>query len=206
MVSISAERRALGERLKRHRERRGVALEAISQSTKIPVSLFAGLERGDCSRWPVGLYSRAYVRAYADAIGVNADDAVEDFIAAFGSSVQPEGTEGAHRPAPRAAGALRLGLVDEPGVDLSRLARRTAWAAGDLAIASGIAWSVHALLDTSLLVTAGSGLLYHVVSRIVSDEPLLAWIAHHARTAPAEPDPVEGENEVGVASAASTTA
>ena len=48
------DRRGFGERLKRQRERAGVTLEAISRSTKVPVALFAGLEAGDCSRWPAG--------------------------------------------------------------------------------------------------------------------------------------------------------
>ena len=64
-----SDRRGLGERLKRQRERRGITLQQISQSSKVPASLFAGLEAGDCSRWPAGLYARAYIRAYADAIG-----------------------------------------------------------------------------------------------------------------------------------------
>ena len=82
-----SERRAFGERARRQRERRGVTLEKIAQSTKVPASLFAGLERGDCSRWPAGLYSRAYIRAYAELIGLDPNEAVEDFTAAFGETV-----------------------------------------------------------------------------------------------------------------------
>ena len=83
-----SDRRGLGERLKRQRERRGVTLQQISHSSKVPASLFAALEAGDCSRWPAGLYARAYVRAYADAIGLNPDETVEEFVAAFGATSQ----------------------------------------------------------------------------------------------------------------------
>jgi cytoskeletal protein RodZ len=87
-----SDRRTFGERLKRQRERRGIPLEAISESTKIATSLFVGLENGDCSRWPAGLYSRAYIRAYAEAIGLNADEAVEDFATVFSGKVSPTGS------------------------------------------------------------------------------------------------------------------
>lgn len=38
-----------GERLRRPRERRGISLQRISQSTKIRASLYTALEQGDCS-------------------------------------------------------------------------------------------------------------------------------------------------------------
>ena len=88
-----SDRRGLGERLKRQRERRGVTLQQISHSSKVPASLFAALEAGDCSRWPAGLYARAYVRAYADAIGLNPDETVEEFVAAFGATVKADGID-----------------------------------------------------------------------------------------------------------------
>ena len=99
-----SDRRALGERLKRQRERAGVTLARISQNTKVPVALFTGLEAGDCSRWPTGLFARAYVRGYAEAIGLNADETVEEFLAAFGAVGHADGVE---------AGA-RAGLEDAP--------------------------------------------------------------------------------------------
>jgi transcriptional regulator with XRE-family HTH domain len=124
MVSTSSERRALGDRLKRHRERRGITLEAIAQSTKIPAALFAGLERGDCSRWPVGLYSRAYVRSYAQALGLNADETVEDFVSAFGATAHADGGDGAPSSSMRGPKTLRLGLVEEPAVTPERIVKR----------------------------------------------------------------------------------
>ena len=87
------DRRSLGERLKRQRERRGVTLKQISQSSKVPASLFAGLEAGDCSRWPAGLYARAYVRTYAEAIGLSPDETVEEFVAAYGAAVKADGAD-----------------------------------------------------------------------------------------------------------------
>ena len=86
-----SDRRAFGERLKRQRERAGVTLAKISQNTKVPVALFTGLEAGDCSRWPTGLFARAYIRGYAEAIGLNGDETVEEFLAAFGAIGHADG-------------------------------------------------------------------------------------------------------------------
>lgn len=200
-----SERRTLGERLKRQRERRGVSLQDISKQTKIAVALFAGLERGDCSRWPAGLYSRAYVRAYAQAIGLNPDETVEDFVAAFGASL-PDGLEGTPAPNPRANGGLRLALVDEPAVDPLRLLRRAAMAATEITLAAGAAGLAWYFLDAHLLATVGSALGYQGVSRMVSDEPLPWWMLRRLRSAGVRPARVEEPTEVAVGDTASTTA
>lgn len=206
MVSTSSERRALGDRLKRHRERRGITLQAIAQSTKIPAALFAGLERGDCSRWPVGLYSRAYVRSYAQAVGLNADETVEDFVSAFGATAHADGGDSAPASAQRGPNTLRLGLVDEPAISPERVVKRVALAGTDLVLASGLAWGTYALLDTTVLVTVGCALAYHAVGRLVSDEPLFMWLAHRLRSASLHPAPEPETGEVAVGDAASTTA
>jgi len=176
MVSTSSERRALGERLKRHRERRGVTLESISTSTKVSKALFAGLERGDCSRWPAGIYSRAYVRAYANAIGLNGDEIVEDFVSAFGS-LQGDG----EAPASRAAGALRMTFAEDTGIDPSHVFKRLALTGTDLILASGLAWGLHAFLDLTVLTTVGSVVAYHAFGRLISDDPLPWWAVRRVR-------------------------
>src|SRR5580765_8374435 len=45
-----------GRRLRDQRERHGVTLETIAANTKISASLLAGLERGDVSAWPSGIF------------------------------------------------------------------------------------------------------------------------------------------------------
>ena len=70
-------------RLRRERERRQIALSSISANTKISVSLFEALERGDVSRWPSGIYRRSFVRAYAKAIGLDPDTVAREFAEQF---------------------------------------------------------------------------------------------------------------------------
>jgi len=71
---------SLGTRLREHREHKGVALAAIAGDTKISLALLEGLERDDVSRWPGGLFRRAWVRAYARAIGLDAETVVREFV------------------------------------------------------------------------------------------------------------------------------
>ena len=69
-----------GARLRQQRERRNVALATISEGTKIKLSLLEGLERNDLSSWPAGIFRRSYFRAYAQAIGLDPDSAVREFL------------------------------------------------------------------------------------------------------------------------------
>ncbi len=69
----------LGAYLRRERERRGLALRTISDSTKVSMALFEGLEADDISRWPGGIFRRAFVRSYAECVGLDPDDVVKRF-------------------------------------------------------------------------------------------------------------------------------
>jgi transcriptional regulator with XRE-family HTH domain len=190
---VVSERRAFGDRARRQRERRGVTLESIAQTTKVPASLFAGLERGDCSRWPGGVYSRAYVRAYAKAIGLDPNETVEDFTAAFSETVFPDG--GAPTRRLRAAAALRLSMDDQPEVRQTRALRRVVIAGADLGLTIGLAWTANAFLGTSLWATVGVALAYQGCGRFFTDEPLLGWVLSRFRAAtpPADEEAPVGE-------------
>jgi cytoskeleton protein RodZ len=72
-----------GSRLRAARERRGVSLRQIAARTKISVGILEALERNDIRRLPGGIFSRAFVRAYAIEVGLDPEDAIEEFIAQF---------------------------------------------------------------------------------------------------------------------------
>ena len=88
---------SLGARLRQQREKREIALKAISDQTKIKLSLLEGLERDDISQWPSGIFRRAYVRSYAKAIGLNPDVVVHEFFELY-----PEPKEAEPPPPPPA--------------------------------------------------------------------------------------------------------
>ena len=76
-------RQAFGPNLRRIRIQKGISIEQIATATKVSADLLSGLERNDFSRWPVGIYARAYVRQYAYAIGVDPDSTVDEFCRWF---------------------------------------------------------------------------------------------------------------------------
>ena len=71
---------SFGARLRYERERRQIALRSIAEQTKIGVPLLEGLERDDASRWPSGIFRKSFIRAYADAIGLDPEPVVREFM------------------------------------------------------------------------------------------------------------------------------
>jgi transcriptional regulator with XRE-family HTH domain len=74
-----SDKQGFGARLRRERERRHISLEQLAHETKVGADLWNGLERGDLSRWPAGIFARSFVRAYAMRVGLNASDVVDEF-------------------------------------------------------------------------------------------------------------------------------
>ena len=77
-----------GARLRQRREAQGIDLIAIAAQTKIKMSLLDALERDDVSHWPAGIFRRAYIRTYAQAIGLDPDVVLREFL-----EVHPEPAE-----------------------------------------------------------------------------------------------------------------
>ena len=71
-----------GAVLRSARERRGLSLQELANNTRIASSVLHGLESGSLDRLPGGLYSRAFVRAYAQEVGLSPDETVEAFLKA----------------------------------------------------------------------------------------------------------------------------
>jgi transcriptional regulator with XRE-family HTH domain len=95
-----SEREEFGPALRRERERRGITLQEIAAQTKIGASLFAGLERNDVSRWPTGIYRRAFLRAYAKVVGLDGERLVEEFRRLFPEDGDEAGRSQARPEAP----------------------------------------------------------------------------------------------------------
>lgn len=74
-----SERDTFGPRLRRERERRGISLETLAARTNVSLELWMGLETNDFSKWPGGLFARAFVRDYARVVGLDPDELVDDF-------------------------------------------------------------------------------------------------------------------------------
>lgn len=87
--SRDEERREFCRRLKLTRERKGIALAAIAERTKIRASLFASLEHNDLRAWPQGLYRRAYFREYARVVETHVDELCDEFNRLFTAEAEP---------------------------------------------------------------------------------------------------------------------
>jgi transcriptional regulator with XRE-family HTH domain len=74
-----SERDTFGPRLRRERERRGVSLATLAARTNVSIELWMGLETNDFSKWPNGLFARAFVRDYAKVVGLDPNEVVDDF-------------------------------------------------------------------------------------------------------------------------------
>jgi transcriptional regulator with XRE-family HTH domain len=156
---IEASDAGFGTRLRLERERRRITLESIAANTKISLALLQGLETGDVSRWPSGIFRRSFIRAYATAIGLDADAIVREFLERFPDPAEPPAALTAAAPAPEAPAAattttptttIRL-KVREPhpsfvrGPVLAEIRRR--WAA--------VAWDVTAVIMIGVILFIG---------------------------------------------------
>src|SRR5437867_8547163 len=82
---MSGERSAgdFGGRLREARERRGIPLRQIANSTKISVGVLEALERNDIARLPGGIFGRAFVRSYAVEVGLDPERTIQEFVSQF---------------------------------------------------------------------------------------------------------------------------
>ena len=134
-----------GDRLRKERERRRITLDSIAANTKIGLSLLQGLERGNVSRWPSGIFRRSFIRSYAQAIGLEPDEIAQEFLEHFPDpaelprSVSARSASGASSKTTSGDCMLRLKLaeVDAPsshGCVLAGMGRRFAAAACDAGV------------------------------------------------------------------------
>ncbi|HVP43656.1 MAG TPA: RodZ domain-containing protein [Terriglobales bacterium] len=81
---------SFGERMQREREMRGITLEEIAESTKIGTRSLRALEGEDFDKLPGGIFNKGFVRAYAKYLGIDEEQAVTDFMAAYGDHQQQQ--------------------------------------------------------------------------------------------------------------------
>jgi transcriptional regulator with XRE-family HTH domain len=168
---------SLGLRLRAERERRRITLESIAANTKIGAGLLRGLERDDVSRWPGGIFRRAFVRSYAEAIGLDGDEIVAEFLERFpdeAPSTAGTATTGSGNPglAPASkAGETSLRLTLDSGWSpfvggqvLTRIRERAAAAAVDVGLMLALAVVIFMIVGEFWAPLGITMLCYYVVS------------------------------------------
>jgi transcriptional regulator with XRE-family HTH domain len=178
-----------GAWLRDARESAGISLEQIAASTKVGHSLLVALERNDVSRWPAGIFRRAFVRSYADMVGLDPDVAVAAFLRAFPDSPEADSpfarTTAIRRATCRRESSLRLTLAPEVLRWQSTLARLGA-AATDLMAPITLALPSGLLGGQSLfwVVLAVVAVLYLVVGTLVLGTTPGLWMAQWVGSQP----------------------
>jgi hypothetical protein len=199
-----SEQDAFGPGLRRQRVQRGITLEQIAAATKIGRDLWAAMERNDFSRWPKGIYARAYLRAYALETGADPDVTVDEFCRWF-----PEGDRRAERVVREQAALMGHDLRwnDDRAAESNRRASSPAPVLPPLAF-SQTGRIVAALSDASVVLTAGltvsatlpigkassvalCAILYHALALVMFGCSPAAWAidTYVASRHPAAPAP-----------------
>ena len=179
----------LGADLRRERERRGLALRTISESTKLSVALLEGLEADDISRWPGGIFRRAFVRAYAQCVGLDADEVFRRFERQF----PVEGAEAAGQADAFPAAAVRPPVVrpfPQPAArPVAAIASRTRLlgTAADLTVAAVLAFGSAAAASRLLWPVLLIACYYAVGVLLTGTSPMVALLSDGL--APAKPKP-----------------
>jgi len=69
-----------GRYLKTARLAKGIDLETISKETKIGLDKLESIENDDHPNLPSEVYVKGFIRAYARAVGADADEAIERYV------------------------------------------------------------------------------------------------------------------------------
>lgn len=70
-----------GEKFRRARERKELSLDDVSNVTKISPRMLQAIEEEQFDQLPGGVFNRGFIRAYAKHLGLNSEDAVNDYLA-----------------------------------------------------------------------------------------------------------------------------
>ncbi len=101
---------AFGRWLVRERELRGLARDEVTRATKLAPGVVDALESGEEGRIPPRAYVVGYLRAYAAAVGLDADEVVLRFEEAVGPAREPVRRRRA-QPSVRVAIAVALAFA-----------------------------------------------------------------------------------------------
>jgi cytoskeletal protein RodZ len=102
---------AFGRWLARERELRGLARDAVGRAMKVTPGVVETLESGDAARMPPRAYAIGWLRAYAAAVGLDADEVVLRFEEACGGPAARALASRPRAPSARVVVAVVLALA-----------------------------------------------------------------------------------------------
>lgn len=180
-----------GERLRNRRESREVSLEEIAESTKIQKRYLEALENDDFDALPGGMFAKGYLRSYAEAIGVDPEPLLEDYLKErrdHGEGDPTEDERAAHEAAQAALSRL-AGVIEDPAAESRRRRNRVVLGASIVLIVLVAAvWAAMRLRGPDQEATPAAEPVVAEQSAAVEDSPPI-----EPATTPVEPatPPVE---------------
>lgn len=135
----------VGTRLREARERKGLSLRQIAASTRISTLALAAIERNDIAKLPGGIFSRGFVRGYAQEVGLDPEETVRDFVEQFPVDAVTYGSPLVEPPASALEGGLDPTLKTWP----SLIVIGTAVAVGVVGLTLAILWARGALMASA---------------------------------------------------------
>src|SRR5215831_18254652 len=96
-----------GDKFRKAREKKELSLDDVSNVTKISSRMLQAIEEENFDQLPGGVFNRGFIRAYAKHLGLNSDDAVNEYLACLRQAQidSHAGWDSGLRPDPRHAKA-----------------------------------------------------------------------------------------------------
>jgi cytoskeletal protein RodZ len=90
-----------GDKFRKERERQGIKLEDVSNSTKIGSRMLRAIEEEHFDQLPGGVFNKGFIRAYAKHLGLDEEETITGYVAALNQfNSQPLGQEKLAAPPP----------------------------------------------------------------------------------------------------------
>jgi cytoskeletal protein RodZ len=108
-----------GATFKKARESKGVSLDQIAKETRISTRFLAAIENEEFQLLPGGIFNKGFVRAFAETVGLDPDQAVADYERLVAvrepsdlpQSATPDASKTDHRLYPIAVGVLAVAIA-----------------------------------------------------------------------------------------------
>src|SRR5438046_10550290 len=82
---LQSEMTNFGTNFKRAREAKGISIDQIASETRISTRFLLAIEHEDFHLLPGGIFNRGFIRAYAEKVGLDPNQAVADYERLGGS-------------------------------------------------------------------------------------------------------------------------
>lgn len=102
----------LGEKLRQAREERGLSISEVAEQTRISPLYLESIENNDYKILPGGIFNKGFVKSYAKHVGLNEQEALQDYAALMsqqGTDIAEESKT--YRPEVLTDERSRLGLL-----------------------------------------------------------------------------------------------